>query len=242
MPIPEEVPIITGGVLVGKAWDVPNSGMYWQIMLPVCIFGVVACDVVLYGIGRRWGSRLLHNGWVQRRLLPPEKKLRIERNFHEYGIAILMVARFMPGIRSPIFFMSGVMKVPFKKFMFADLLYAIPGVNILFWLSYWFTDQVMEAFHVVERKKEMVVALVLAAVAGALVYSFFKRKVATGDPRDIPVVGKQVASIIHHIHDDKTKGDGEPPAGAAVVAQPGGPTPPVPLAGRAEPGAAAGSS
>src|SRR5262245_15797128 len=74
VPIPEEVPIITGGVLVGKEWDNPNSWMKWWIMLPVCIAGVVVCDMVLYVIGRKWGVKLLKKKWVQRHILSPEKR------------------------------------------------------------------------------------------------------------------------------------------------------------------------
>ncbi len=201
VPIPEELPIITGGVLVGKEWDNPNSWMKWWLMLPVCIAGVVVCDMLLYVIGRKWGAKLLKKKWVQRNILPPEKRDKIEKNFHDYGIAILLVARLLPGIRSPMFIMSGVMKLPFRKFIIADMLYAIPGVNLLFWLSYWFTDQFLRAFQKVEGNRPLITAVVLAAVSGFLAYQFLiKRRVTTGDPEELPVIGKQVATISHQLH------------------------------------------
>ena len=40
-PIPEEIPIATGGVMVGREWNVTDTGMHWWIMLPLCISGVV---------------------------------------------------------------------------------------------------------------------------------------------------------------------------------------------------------
>jgi len=198
VPIPEEIPIITSGVLVGKEWNNPDSGIKWWIMLPVCIAGVVVCDMILYVIGRFWGVRLLQWRWVQKRLLPPEKKSKIERNFHEYGVAILLVARLLPGIRTPIFIMSGVMKVPFRKFLLADGLYAIPGVNLLFWLSYWFTDQFLRAFEKVEGNRPIVVAVILAAFSGFLFYQYLlRRRVTTGDPKDLPVIVQQITHQLH---------------------------------------------
>lgn len=198
VPIPEELAIVAGGVCVGNAWDKPDSGLYWWIMLPVCMIGVVACDAILYGIGRRWGTRLLELKWVQKRFLTPEKRAKIERNFHDYGISILLVARLLPGIRSPMFIMSGVLRVPFRKFILADAIYAIPGVNLLFWLSYWFTDQFQRAFNKVEGNRPIVAAVILAAVAGFLLYSYvFKRRIVTGDPKDVPIVGKQMAQYTH---------------------------------------------
>ena len=206
VPIPEEVPIVTGGVLVGREWENANSWMKWWIMLPVCIAGVVLCDTILYLIGRRWGARLLQRRWVQKRILSQEKRGKIERNFHDYGIAILLVARLLPGIRTPIFIMSGVLKLPFRKFLLADSLYAIPGVNLLFWLSYWFTDQFSRAFKKVEGNRPLVTAVILAAFSGFLIYKFLiKRRVSTGDLTELPMIGKQMASISQQSHDYNTK-------------------------------------
>jgi membrane protein DedA with SNARE-associated domain len=97
-PIPEEIPIVTAGVLAGKGEMVSH----WWLLLPVCILGVVVGDGLLYGLGRFFGNRLLQLGFI-RRLMPQEKREHIESNFHKYGIKILLFARLLPGIRSPIF-------------------------------------------------------------------------------------------------------------------------------------------
>ncbi len=204
-PIPEEVPIIGAGVLVGHQWNNPDSWIKWWVMLPVCIAGVVACDVILYFIGRKWGTWLLKLNWVQKRILADEKRQKIEKNFHEYGIAILLGTRFLPGIRTPVFITAGVMRLPFRRFLFADGLYAIPGVNLLFWLAYWFTDQFERAYHNVEHRvvenRPIVYAVILAAVSGLIAYQYFiKRRVTTGDPKDFPVIGKKVAKQLHSSH------------------------------------------
>ena len=35
------------------------------------------------------------------------ERAEIEKNFHDHGIKVLLFARFLPGIRSPIFIMAG---------------------------------------------------------------------------------------------------------------------------------------
>ena len=80
-----------------------------RFILPVCYAGVITSDVMLYGIGRLWGPRLLKNRWVAR-IVPPDKRERIENNFHRYGVLVLLFARFLPTIRSPIFITAGVMR------------------------------------------------------------------------------------------------------------------------------------
>src|SRR5437899_949473 len=77
-PMPEELPVVIGGVLAGTGHAI------WWIMLPVCIVGVIVGDTFLYLIGRFWGPRLLQWPLIKNKLLPPERLQKIEENFHQY--------------------------------------------------------------------------------------------------------------------------------------------------------------
>jgi membrane protein DedA with SNARE-associated domain len=236
LPIPEELPIVLAGGLVGHDAEEPppppqyavamlsaspqagfpgnlpwlaiapelpyeppaRIGLRWWIMLPICILGVVVSDGLLYGIGRFWGPRILEKRWMQR-LLPSRKRQRIEQNFHQYGVLVLLFARFLPAIRSPIFIMAGVMRLSFKRFLFADGIYAIPGVSLLFTLAFWFGNQfrdlVLQAEGKIERLRPVLILIGLTAVASYLVYNFLHHPMATGDPsEDLPLVGGQIAA------------------------------------------------
>jgi membrane protein DedA with SNARE-associated domain len=175
----------------------PSVGLKWYFMLPICVLGVVIGDGFLYGIGRIWGTRLVESRWMKR-VLPSPKKVRIEENFHRYGIWVLLFARLLPTIRSPIYIMAGVVRVPFSLFVLADGLYAIPGVSLLFFLGYWLGDQFKDLVQAFEGKvaasRPILVLLGLAALTAYLIYHFFRHPVATGDPRlEVPVIGDKVA-------------------------------------------------
>jgi membrane protein DedA with SNARE-associated domain len=204
-PIPEELPIIGAGIWAGHNQDL---GPFRWLIWPVCIVGVVVSDSLLYGIGRFFGPRLLEKKWVVR-FLAPEKRQRIEENFHKYGVVTLLFARFMPAIRSPIFVTAGVMRLSFAKFAIADGVYAIPGVGLLFFLSYWFGDKfkdlVEKAEARVDRIKPLLILLVIAAVAGLLIYHFFRRPMATGDPEELPLIGEKLAAKIEGPHPHHTE-------------------------------------
>jgi membrane protein DedA with SNARE-associated domain len=196
-PIPEELPVITAGILAGHE----DTGIRWYIMLPVVMAGVVIGDAILYGAGRLWGRRLLELGWVQRRLLPAEKREQIEKNFHDRGIMVLLGARLLPGIRAPIFIMAGVLRVPLGRFILADAIYAIPLVNVIFWLSYFLTDQVLVIFNQLSEYRPLVVVAVLSAVAGALFQKYILgRHVSTGDPPHVPnIIAKPAVAVGHAV-------------------------------------------
>jgi membrane protein DedA with SNARE-associated domain len=197
VPLPEELPVITAGILVGHE----ETGLRWYIMLPVVMAGVVIGDGMLYAIGRIWGRRLLDLKWVQQRLVTPDKREQIEKNFHDRGIMILLGARMLPGIRGPIFIMAGVLRVPLGRFMLADAIYAVPLVNIIFWLSYFLTDQVLYIFNKINEYKPLVVVAILSAVAGALVQRYIlTRPISTGDPPHVPdIIVKPAVAAAHAV-------------------------------------------
>ncbi|HYH69281.1 MAG TPA: DedA family protein, partial [Urbifossiella sp.] len=196
-PLPEELPVIMAGIIVGH----DGTTLKWYIMLPVVIAGVVIGDGFLYGMGRFWGERLLNIRWVQRHLVPPDKRAEIEKNFHDRGIMVLLFARLLPGIRTPIFVMAGVLRVPFGRFLLADGLYAIPGVNVLFWLSYALTDQVLVVFRQIDQYRPLVMVAILSAVAGALVQKYvLTTKVSTGEPPHVPpIIAKPAGAVVHAV-------------------------------------------
>jgi membrane protein DedA with SNARE-associated domain len=157
---------------------------------------VVLGDCVLFFAGRWFGPKLLSRAWIQKRILPPEKRAKIEANFEKRGVMILLAARLTPGIRTPVFIMAGVLRMPVSRFLLADALYAIPGVNLLFWLAYWFTDQFVEAIKAVDRHRPLAVAAVLAAVGGILLWKILaNRKISTGNMDDVSKVLKPVGAV-----------------------------------------------
>jgi membrane protein DedA with SNARE-associated domain len=192
-PIPEELPIVLAGVWIGNH---PEFGVAGWLMLPICIVGAVTCDAMLYGLGRWFGPRLLNNRLMQR-LLPPERLEHIERNFHNHGIKILLFTRMLPGIRSPIFITAGIMRLPLPRFLLGDLLYAIPGISLLFALAWWFGtkfQELVEKFeHEVDRFKPLIIVIILLAIGTYLVIHFLRHPVSTGDPKEVPL-GDKVAS------------------------------------------------
>lgn len=200
-PIPEEFPVLTAGILVGHE----DTGLRWYFMLPVVMAGVVIGDGVLYGAGRLWGRHLLDIGFVRRNFVPLEKQEKIEKNFAERGIWVLLGARLLPGIRAPVFIMAGVLRVPLGRFLMADAIYAVPLVNILFWLAYFLTDQAMEIFKMLEAIKKdytpLVVVALLSGVAGAMIQKYvFSRSVSTGEPPHMPsIISKPAVAVGHAV-------------------------------------------
>ena len=198
-PMPEEIPIVTAGALAGHASQDPTRSLHWWILLPVCILGVVISDGLLYLVGRTFGMGLLRFPLVAR-ILPRQRVQRVQRNFKKYGVLILLFARVLPGIRSPVFLSAGILRLSWRRFLLADGMYAIPGVSLLFFLAYWFTDQfrdlVTEAEVEVSRIRPLVILAAILVVAVYCLVKFLRHPVHTGDPEELPLIGDQVAASL----------------------------------------------
>ncbi|MBA4062224.1 MAG: hypothetical protein C0501_00695 [Isosphaera sp.] len=241
LPVPEELPVIAAGVVCGNsdaayADDRGNPDrVRWWVMLPVVIVGAVIGDIVLYTLGRVWGKKLLDSPWVQRRVVTPEKRDSITRNFAKHGIWVLLGVRLLPGVRGPVFVVAGMVRLPLWQFILADFIYAIPIVNLMFWTAYWTTDQIMVLVNQLDQYKTVVFSHLLAALAGALGYRYLlARRVPTGET---PPIVQKAEAIGHAIesafesavdavtgrHPDRPKDKPDPPA--ETVGNPPAPRP-----------------
>lgn len=203
LPCSEADPVLSAAIAAESALRerTPRRHPVWYLMLPVCILGVVICDSILYAIGRIGGPHLVERPWFQKYLVKPHKRAQIEENFHKYGVRLLLGVRLLPGIRAPVFVMAGVVKLPLPRFLLADGIYAIPVVTALFFLAYWFTDTVVEFVQNFEKQvgsfKPYVILGAIAAFGLFLLYEWWKRRVVTGDPHEVPLIGERVVGPPH---------------------------------------------
>jgi membrane protein DedA with SNARE-associated domain len=216
-PMPEELPVVLGGALAG------HGSATWWIMLPVCIVGVVIGDSFLYLIGRLWGPRLLQYNWVKTKLLPPERLAKIEHNFQQHGIKILLFARMTPGIRAPIFFTAGLTRLSLLRFLVADGIYAVPGVSLLFFLGYWFTEGMVNLIkNDIEHVKSIIIIAVILAVIVYVVYRFLRKPMVTGAPEEMPPIVDQVTHTLEGVATKIMHPRGGPrPADKTMIMDPG---------------------
>ena len=168
MPIPEEVPVLTSGVLAHE------GVVRWWLALPVCIAGVLSGDVVLYWAGHHWGERVL--GWrVVRRVLSPEREASLKAAYRRHGVKIVFTARHVIGLRAAAFLTAGIARVSFGRFLAADVVASMLGVPTSFGLAFLFTDQLERILTDVRRVERWALLLALAVLAGWLTVRAWRR-------------------------------------------------------------------
>ena len=132
LPIPEEVPVIAAGVLSAHGQLEP-----WLAFFS-CLIGALGGDCAMYWIGRHFGRNVVreHRWWAH--FVKPEREAQLERTLKDHDIKVFFVARFLVGIRSPVYLAAGVLRMPFRRFIIIDLFCATTVIGVVFGLSYYF--------------------------------------------------------------------------------------------------------
>ncbi len=125
-PLPEEA-----GILYAASLAALHPQVHWFEAWPAASLGIMAADLVLYGIGRLWGQKVLASRWVGR-ILDTKKRERIEGRFHQHGMKFLLVARLLPPLRTGVFIVAGTIRFSLVKFLIADAIYGVVGVGLVF--------------------------------------------------------------------------------------------------------------
>ncbi len=159
LPIPEDITLIVAGALIYY-----RVCSFWGTAI-ICLFGVLAGDALMFWLGSHFGRKLTKK-WIFHKLLPDERLDSVARQLNQRGNKLLFAARFMPGLRAPIFFSAGVLHIPFRKFILFDGAAALLSVPSIIGVTYLFGDQLDLAVSMVKRAEYGI----LTVIALALVY------------------------------------------------------------------------
>jgi len=150
MPIPEEVTIVSVGILtyMGANPDIfppPFPGAqvvsgYDAAIVTLC--AVIFADILVFNIGRRFGRKIMKHP----RFAPyfaPERLSVINNWIHKYGNYAAFIFRFTPGIRFPAHIVLGMSQLPSWRFILVDGIAALISVPTQILLIYHFGEPIL---------------------------------------------------------------------------------------------------
>jgi membrane-associated protein len=166
------LPFLPGDSLlfaIGAVGALPGSPINLWAMAALLILAAVLGDAVNYSIGKRMGPAVFHregSRWLNR------KHLQTAHDFYEkYGGKTIILARFVPIVRTFAPFVAGIGKMDYLKFALFNVTGAILWVASMMGAGRLFggIDWVRQNFEVV------IVAIVVISVLPA-VFEFIKAR------------------------------------------------------------------
>lgn len=171
LPVPEDITLVAAGLVSGFKATNPH------IMLLICFIGVLGGDATMYLLGRTFGYRIQKFG-PMRKILPPSRFAKVQKQFTKHGIWVLFFARFMPGLRSPIFLAAGMShRIPFTQFILMDGFAALISVPLWIYLGYFFADNLPALLQYV-KDGQHVVHLIIGLVVAVILFFWLKSVIA----------------------------------------------------------------
>lgn len=179
LPLPEEVVLISAGLIGAKAMNpelypppTPDASRVNPYLLAVvALLAVMGSDYLIYWIGKRAGPRLFRTKFFSRFLTPATTE-RIKRWVNKYGYWAVILFRFTPGVRFPGHLMCGAMGLSAWKFAAVDFIAAGLSVPTQILLLCFYGEEILGHLR---RYKLMALSILAAFLAVWIVRKLIDR-------------------------------------------------------------------
>ncbi|MGE0312752.1 MAG: DedA family protein [Lautropia sp.] len=163
------------------------GGMDLGVLIGLLIVAAILGDAVNYSVGRYFGPKVFR--WEDSRFFNRAAFDRAHAFYERHGGITIIVARFMPFVRTFVPFVAGVAEMTYPKFALYNVIGAILWVGSLSTLGYLVgnTAWVKANFSLVTLA--MIVVPGLPAVFEFLRHTVFRRRAVAGvaQPVELPV-------------------------------------------------------
>jgi membrane-associated protein len=182
--LPGDSLLVTAGLVCFQAgWNLP------LLLVTLCVSAIVG-DSLGYYIGYRTGPRIFSR--EQSLLFHKDHLLKAQRFYERHGGKTIVLARFVPIIRTFAPVVAGVGKMEYRRFVFYNVFGGIGWVCSMILAGYWLT-QVLNpplrglfgaGFAIEDHVEKVVIVVVLASVApGFVVWLRHRGNRAAPDPQ-----------------------------------------------------------
>ncbi|HEY3497578.1 MAG TPA: DedA family protein [Polyangiaceae bacterium] len=134
---------------VGTLCTIPGMPLHIAVVIPLLIVAAVLGDAVNYAVGYRVGPAVFKS--ESSRLLNKKHLLKTQAFYERYGGKTIIIARFIPIIRTFAPFVAGVGKMTYRRFASFNVIGAVVWVGLLVPVGYAMANNelVQKRFHLV---------------------------------------------------------------------------------------------
>ena len=165
------MPFLPGDALIFAIGMIAARGeLDITIIIPLLIVAALLGDNVNYYVGRRFGTFILNS---EKTFIIRKSHIKRAQDFFEKnGRNSIIIARFIPVVRTIVPFLSGATNVPYKTFLKFSFIGAVLWVALISLLGY-FLGQIE---YVKEHLEKFIILIVIIANLPLLKQLFIRKK------------------------------------------------------------------
>ena len=150
-----------------------TGGIKLAIAIPLLIVAAVLGDAVNYSVGLRLGPAVFKS--ERSKLFNKKHLLRTQEFYDRYGGKTIILARFVPIVRTFAPFVAGIGKMGYPKFLAYNIIGAVAWVLICVLAGWWFGN-----LEVVRKNFELVLVAIIGISVLPMVIEFIRARRAPG--------------------------------------------------------------
>ena len=163
------MPFLPGDSLLFAAGAFASRGALNPIILTVLLsIAAVIGDTVNYWIGRYFGPRVFREN---SKLLNKKHLDRAQEFYNRHGGKAIVMARFVPIVRTFAPFVAGVGAMNYPRFLFYNITGGILWITMFVWLGYFFGN-----IPAVEKNFELVIFAIIGLSVVPMVIEYWKER------------------------------------------------------------------
>jgi membrane protein DedA with SNARE-associated domain len=169
VPVPGETILIAGSIFAGM------GHMNIALLILVAVLGAIIGDNIGFTIGH-FGGRPLVERYGRYVFLTPERLDRAEEYFNRHGGKVVLIARFVSGLRQLNGILAGTARMHWLKFLTFNALGAVLWVCTWALLGYFAGQNVSKVYAEFDRYKWLIIGAAAVLVVAFVVYRIWRRR------------------------------------------------------------------
>lgn len=167
LPFPEDIILLLSGFLLAD-----------NVLKPIPSFlaaysGLLITDFSLFYAGKKYGRKIVEHKRF-RKIISREKLSKLEKKFKKWGIWVIFLGRHILGLRAQIFIVSGMMKMPVTKFIFADAISALFTIGLWGVIGYLGGNSIQGLKKDITNIQSIVVVAFFLFVIGGIIFWYLR--------------------------------------------------------------------
>ena len=162
------LPFLPGDSLIFAAGAfAASSDLNLVILFLIIIGAAIIGDTVNYEIGKHLGRKIINNG----KLIKKENLDKADALIQKYGSAAVLIARFMPIVRTIVPFVVGMGKLDYKKFITFNAIGGVIWGTLFIMIGYLFGN-----IPAVQEHFSLIMIAIISISICPIIIAFIKSK------------------------------------------------------------------